>query len=211
MKHSLIIFDCDGVLVDSEIISNRILAEQLRELEVSVSDEEVLQLFRGGSLNDARLYIEKSTGHPAPDDFEQVYRSRTFEAFKNELKPIPGVIEVLEKINHPRCVASNGPRNKIELNLKLAKLDRFFADNLFSAYDVNRWKPDPTLFLHAAKTMGHQPEDCLVIEDSAHGVMAAKRAGMSVLGFVQKGLEDELSAFGVPVFHEMHELIDLLC
>lgn len=210
LDYSLIIFDCDGVLVDSEAISNRILAEELRAIGADISDDEAFRLFKGGHLMDAFQYAADQINAPVPDNIEQNYRDKCKVAFANELKAIPGVHELLSKLKAPRCVASNGPIFKIASNLKLTGLNEFFGDNLFSAYQVQQWKPEPALFLYAAKIKGHAPKDCIVVEDSVHGVQAAKRAEMRVIGFAPEHDGADLKAAGAMVAHSMEEVQALL-
>jgi len=142
-----------------------------------------------------------------PENFEAIYRKRTFEEFEKSLQPIPGIHDLLSQLNIPFCVASNAPRNKVEFNLKLTNLFPFFENKIFSAYDMKKWKPDPTLFLTAAKTMGFAPADCLVVEDSPSGVKAAVAAGMKVLGYAANEKKAErLAKEGAIVIREMKEV-----
>ena len=210
-KYNLVIFDCDGVLVDSEAISCGVIADQATSLGHPMSVEESMELFAGGSLDQAINYVEHKIGRKVPDDFEAIYRQRTYAAFEKELQPVEGIRSVLEQITLPKCVGSNGPKYKIELNLRITNLLHFFNDDLFSAYDIQRWKPLPDLYLIAAKAMGFEPKNCLVVEDSTHGVKAAKAAGMDVLGYsrsVKK--QQELKKFGAFVFDDMAQLPQLL-
>ncbi|MFK7806214.1 MAG: HAD family hydrolase [Saprospiraceae bacterium] len=211
MKYpQLLIFDCDGVLVDSESLSSQVIAEEITKLGIPMLTEESQNMFKGGALSSVIEYVEKKLGKPIPYDFETVFRKRSFELFESSLEPIPGIVKALEELPHSKCVASNGPLKKMKFNLKLTKLMPYFDDNLFSAYDVNRWKPDPLLFLHAAKKMEVTAERCLVIEDSIHGVEAAVKAGMKVLGFALHSEGSELSAAGATVFKDMNELPKLI-
>ncbi len=212
-KPQLLIFDCDGVLVDSEKISSQVIAEEITKLGMPMETREAQNLFTGGSLADVEQYIEGKLGRPIDYDFESVYRRRSFELFEEFLEPISGVEEVLKILSAKsmkRCVASNGPLEKMLLNLKLTKLLPYFEGHLFSAYEVNRWKPDPFLFLHAAKEMKVLPAECLVIEDSTHGVEAAVSAGIPVLGFAPDHDGADLKAAGARVFKDMNELPNLI-
>jgi HAD superfamily hydrolase (TIGR01509 family) len=209
-QSKLIIFDCDGVLVDSEPLSNRTIAGQMRELGISMTEEEAIQLFAGGSLKNVTDYVKEITGKEAPSDMEEVYRERSYELFRKELQPVPGIKDILQKLPNIKCVASNGPIEKMNLNLKLADLIHFFDENLFSAYEVGHWKPDPRLFLHAAQTMGFEARDCIVIEDSDHGIYAAKAAGMQVYGFAGRTPREKLESAGAEVFEEMAQLSSIL-
>ncbi|MEM1321336.1 MAG: HAD-IA family hydrolase [Bacteroidota bacterium] len=207
----LIIFDCDGVLVDSEAISNRLVAELLQELSIPMSTEESLRQFAGTSMEYIRNYIHQLTGQPLPENFEAIYRKRSALAFAEELQPIEGVARAIEAIPLPRCVASNGPREKIVTNLKITGLSSFFNDRLFSAYDIQRWKPAPDLYLHAADQMQVATQQCVVVEDSSAGVQAAIAAGMRVLAYGGSGNADRLQAAGATqVFEHMSELPGLV-
>ncbi len=203
----LLIFDCDGVLVDSEPISNRIVAELLREIGIPISHEESIRLFAGTSMEYIRSYIQQTTGQAPPSNFEDIYRERSHAAFEQELQPVAGVAQALEVLRLPRCVASNGPLIKVEANLQITGLRPLFTNDLFSAYDIQRWKPEPDLYLHAAAQMKTAVSNCLVIEDSTAGVEAALRAGMRVLGYGGAGNSERLQAAGATkVFEDMMEL-----
>ena len=206
----LLIFDCDGVLVDSEPISCRIVAEELRKSGLDISNEEAKHQFAGTSMDYIREYAHQTLGHQIPEDFEEVYRVRSHAAFEAELQPVAGVEEALKALDYPRCVASNGPGYKVKANLEITGLRPLFGEELFSAYDIQRWKPEPDLYLYAAKQMNTLPENCLVIEDSTAGVQAAIRAGMRVLGYAGLGGADRLAAAGAQVFTSMTELPRLI-
>ncbi len=211
MKYELIIFDCDGVLVDSEAIVNRIIYQQARELGASLTFEEAEDRFLGGNLNMVIAYIEQEIGRPVPDDFVSVFRKRSFDAFETEVQAVKGVEAVIQQLTKPYCVGSNGPRNKIELTLGLTGLLPYFKGKIYSAYDVGKWKPDPTLYLTVAETMGVAPHQCVVIEDSKFGVQAAQKAGMDVFGYAPHPKNaKELIAHGATVFQDMAHLLPLL-
>lgn len=210
MKSKLIIFDCDGVLVDSESISNGVIAEMLTDLGWPTSVEEAYDLFAGTTLKLIQEKLMDKTGKPAPPDFEQTFRSRCFERFNNELKPIEGIHNALDQIPLEKCVASNGPLHKIESNLGLAKLTDYFGENLFSAYQIKKWKPEPDLYLYAAKRMGYEVKDCIVVEDSTHGVKAGIDAGMSVFGYAGHSNPTLLKEEGAIVFDDMNALPNLI-
>jgi len=205
-QNKLIIFDCDGVLVDSEPLSNRTIAEQMQELGIPMTPQEALRLFAGGSLENVRTYVSERVGDKGLDNFEEAYRTRSYELFRKELQAVSGIKEVLSTLPNKRCVASNGPIPKMELNLNLTDLMQFFVGNLFSAYEVGRWKPDPHLFLHAAQVMGFEPKDCIVVEDSDHGIHAAKAAGMQVYGYAERTPHEKLASAGAIVFDDMRQL-----
>lgn len=211
MTPELVIFDCDGVLVDSEPISSRLLAEQLTELGLPISAKEFEHKFAGTALTKIIDYYENQTGKKVPDNFEVVYRQRSWIAFEKELQPIDGAPEVLNGLSIPICVASNGPRKKIDFNLRITQLDHFFGENIYSAYDIQRWKPLPDLYLYAAKNMKTQPADCIVIEDSTHGVLAAKAAGIRVYGYPGGSASaDALKNAGAEIIEDMRQVLDLV-
>ena len=207
MKPKLIIFDCDGVLVDTEAISTRVLAEEARKHGVNISNQEALEVFAGTNLAFVVDFLEKKSNQKLPENFTATYRKQSREEYKKHLLPIPYIHDVVKKLTIPFCVASNAPLLKVEFNLKLTELFPFFEGNMFSAYEVNAWKPDPTLFLIAAKTMGFQPEDCLVVEDSPSGVRAAVAANMKVLGYAtEKKKADILQSHGAIIISDMREI-----
>ncbi|WP_418263202.1 HAD family hydrolase [Flavobacterium faecale] len=210
MKYKCIIFDCDGVLVDSESISNATLVDMAKSIGVLIELDFAMTHFLGKSLQFCFDYIESLASQKLPDTFEEEFRERTFEAFRTQMQPIPGVHELLSKINIDVCVASNGPAEKIRLNLTTTKLIDRFEGNIFSAYDINSWKPNPELYLHAAKSMGYSVEECVVIEDSLAGVTAAKAGGFDVFGYTNKHNKDQFNGIDIPVFNDMKNLYLLL-
>ena len=213
----LLIFDCDGVLVDSEMIASRVLAAQLSALGYAVTAKQCRERFTGKWMTDV-VNLVRDQGIDVPDDFIQNLKVKDKEAFERELKPMPGVLETVRELRHDRCVASSGSVEKMETTLGISGLLPFFRPHLFSAGQVRRGKPEPDLFLHAANAMGRAPEDCLVIEDSTAGVTAAGRAGMRVLGFAgashareAAGYADTLmSAGAAAVFDDMRLLPDMI-
>lgn len=210
MKYKCIIFDCDGVLVDSEEISNATLTSMVKSFGINIEESYGREFFLGKSFKMCCDHIESISNKKLPSDFEQKFRLRTYETFKTDLKPIDGIHEVLNKINIPYCVASNGPAEKIRLNLTSTRLIEKFEGNIFSAYDINRWKPNPELFWHAAKNMGCSVEECIVIEDSSAGVQAALKGGFDVLGFVNQNNHNQLKQHNIPLFDDMSNLYELL-
>lgn len=209
MKYKCIIFDCDGVLVDSEAISIGTLVEMAKSHGASIDLDYAHQLFLGKSLEFCFNYISDLAQKKLPENFEEEFRKRTFEAFQKELQPIKGIHDLLAKINVPIAVASNGPADKIRLNLTTTQLIDKFEGNIFSAYDINSWKPNPKLYLHAAKTMGFDVKDCVIIEDSPAGVQAALSGGFDVFGFTNHANFDALQQMNIPLFDDMTKL-DLL-
>ncbi|MFD5453449.1 HAD family hydrolase [Streptomyces sp. NPDC127100] len=213
MRYELILFDNDGVLVDSEPISNRLLAAHLTELGHPTSYEDSLRDYMGSAMHRVHDLVLERSGRPLPEDFDDVFHRRVFAAFERDLEPVPGVVGVLEKLaadEVPYCVASSGSHERIRVGHRKTGLDRWFDDaRIFSAEDVGRGKPAPDLFLHAAERMGVAPERCLVIEDSALGVRAAVAAGMDVYGFTGMTPAERLTG-ATRLFGDMGELADLL-
>jgi HAD superfamily hydrolase (TIGR01509 family) len=183
MRAHLIIFDCDGVLVDSELLSCRCLCEALAGCGIEVGVEETLDLFLGRSL-DAVLEHYQALGRSIPRQFPAALRAKVQETFRSALCPIDGVGSVLEGLKIPHCVASSSALDRVSLSLSLTGLAQHFGNRLYTAQMVDRGKPAPDLFLYAAGRMQADPARTLVIEDSVSGVQAAKAAGMTVWGFV---------------------------
>jgi HAD superfamily hydrolase (TIGR01509 family) len=183
MRPHLIIFDCDGVLVDSEVLSCRCLCEALAGCGIEVGLEETLDLFLGRSL-DAVLEHYQSLGRSIPRQFPTELAVKVQETFRAALCPIEGIGSVLEGLKIPHCVASSSTLDRVSLSLSLTGLAGHFGDRLYTAQMVDRGKPAPDLFLYAAERMQADPARTLVIEDSVSGVRAAKAAGMTVWGFV---------------------------
>jgi HAD superfamily hydrolase (TIGR01509 family) len=179
----LVIFDCDGVLVDSEVISCRAHAETLTRHGYPITAGQVLQRFLGVSDREARLAIETEMGRTLPDDFEVQMKQAALQLYADHLHLIPHVAETVAAIGLPKCVASSGTPEKIRHGLTCAGLYDQFVPHIFSAVQVKRGKPAPDLFLFAADRMGTAPERCVVVEDSVPGVTGARAAGMTVLGF----------------------------
>jgi len=210
-KPQLIIFDCDGVLVDSEPLSNQIIAEEITKLGYPMTTMEAFNVFAGGSLENVTTFIKEKIGGTVPDNLEAVYRKRSYELFEKKLVAVAGIEDALKALTIPRCVGSNGPLDKIKFNLGLTNLSTYFNEqHLFSAYDVNRWKPDPFLYLYAAKEMGVAPEHCVVVEDSVHGAQAGVAAGMRVLGYSPHNDGAKLKDVGAHVFDSMADLVELV-
>ncbi|MCG8510635.1 MAG: HAD family hydrolase [Rhodospirillales bacterium] len=215
-RADLIIFDCDGVLVDSEPLSSRLMAEALTREGYPVTPQDCIDRYTGISLGSLIAKVEADWGRKLPGDFEEKVRANDLEAFARELEPIPGVADMLEVLTVPVCVASSGAPQKIENSLRITGLDRFFGANVFSAHMVENGKPAPDLFLLAAERMGVAPGDCAVIEDSEAGIKAALAAGMPVLGFAGgghagPGYADMLRRAGAGiVFETMRDLPGLI-
>jgi len=212
----LIIFDCDGVLVDSEIVSFEIEAEALTEAGISVTPRHLLSRFLGTSSASMFATLEREHGIALPEDFASGIARRIFDVFDARLQPIPGIADLLSRLSDRKCVASSSDPPRIRHSLSLAGILHHFEPHIFSATQVRRGKPAPDLFLFAAEQMATPPERCLVIEDSVAGVTAAHAAGMAVLGFTGgshclDGHDDKLRAAGAAeVFGSMAKLAQRL-
>ncbi len=212
----LVIFDCDGVLVDSEVISCRAHAEILARHGYPITADQVLDRFLGVSDREARLMIENEIRRKLPDDFEQQVKQATLQFYGDDLRAISYVGEAIAAIGLPKCVASSGTPEKIRHGLICAGLYDQLAPHIFSATEVKRGKPAPDLFLFAAEQMATPPERCLVIEDSIPGVTGALAAGMTVLGFhggahCRPGYGDTLRTAGAMMtFDDMRQLPTLI-
>ncbi len=178
------IFDCDGVLVDSEVIAIRTEAALLTEIGMAMSEEEIAKNFVGLSYSDMMSALEQRFAGTVPDGFEARVQEEVMACLPSELTPIAGIGTMLARNDGPRCVASSSSPERIALSLRITGLDAAFAPSVvFSSSLVEHGKPAPDLFLYAAHTMGFRPADCIVIEDSPHGVAAARAAGMTAIGF----------------------------
>ncbi|MFF3751395.1 HAD family hydrolase [Streptomyces sp. NPDC002018] len=213
MRYELIIFDNDGVLVDSEPLSNTILAAYLTELGHPTSYEDSLRDYMGAAVHRVHDLVEERTGRRLPADFDDTLHARVFAAFERELEPVEGVVEIVGKLaadGVPYCVASSGSHERIRVGHRKTGLDRWFEDRIiFSAQDVGRGKPAPDLFLHAAERMRVAPSRCAVVEDSPLGVAAARSAGMDVYAFTAMTPAAELAG-ATAYFSTMAELPGLL-
>ncbi|QDN79634.1 HAD family hydrolase [Streptomyces sp. S1A1-7] len=213
MRYDLVIFDNDGVLVDSEPISNTILAAYLTELGHPTSYEESIRDYMGSAMHRIHELVQERSGQRLPEDFDDVFHGRVFAAFERELQPVPGAVQLLEKLaadEVPYCVASSGSHERIRVGHRKTGLDRWFDEGrVFSSQDVGRGKPAPDLFLHAAERMGVAPERCVVVEDSPLGMRAANAAGMDVYGFTAMTPAAKLTG-ATQLFSELGELADLL-
>ena len=206
----LVIFDNDGVLVDSEPHANHVLTGLLNEYGLPITYDESLELFMGGSLLRVRQITEPRLGRPLPTDFEDRYHTDLFDRFRRRLEPIPGIHAALEQIDLPTCVASSGSHARIRLALEITELAERFDGRVFSREDVAHGKPAPDLFLHAATQLGVDPKRCAVIEDSPLGIEAAAAAGMTSFGFARLLPAERLEGATGTVFTEMAALPGLL-
>src|ERR1044072_2580169 len=213
MRYDMVIFDNDGVLVDSEPISNRLLAGYLTELGHPTSYEDSLRDYMGSAMHRIHELVLERTGQRLPADFDTIFHSRVFAAFRRELEPVaraPALLNGLRADGIPYCVASSGSHERIRVALRKTGLYDFFGeDRIFSSEDVGRGKPAPDLFLHAASRMGATPGQCAVVEDSPLGVRAALAAGMDAYGYTAMTPVDRLPG-ALAHFSDMAELRILL-
>jgi HAD superfamily hydrolase (TIGR01509 family) len=207
----LVIFDCDGVLVDSEPLAVRIDVEMLAEVGVEMSEAEVIERYVGRSPEVMLAETEARLGRRVPDDWFERGEARLRKIYVTDLKPVDGIHEALEAIDVPVCVASSSGHDNLRFKLELTGLYERFAGRIFSATEVANGKPAPDLFLHAARRMGVEPSACVVVEDSRYGVQAARAAGMDVLGYAG-GLTpaDVLEGPRTIVFDDMRMIPGLL-
>ena len=212
----VLIFDCDGVLIDSEILICRLAAEEMTRFGYAITTSEVIRRFAGRPEGEMKEEILRDWGRPVPENYSERINTLTVEAYATELKIMPGMHEALEKITLPVCVASSSYPSKLRLGLETVGLYDRFAPNIISGTLVARGKPEPDVFLFAAGWMKTSPRNCLVVEDSVPGVRSAIRAGMQVLGFTGgthcgPEQDDRLREAGASViFSDMRELPELL-
>jgi len=207
----LIIFDCDGVLVDSEPIANRLLAQMLRELGLDLTQEQIFEKFVGFSMAYVMRTIESMLGRAPPATFLRDLQVRTFEAFRSELRAMPGIEDALDRLHVPFCVASSGDHEKMRTTLGITGLWSRFAGRIFSVTQVARGKPAPDVYLFAAKQLGADRSRCVVVEDTPPGVQAGVAAGMTVFGFCAHTPQHKLKAAGAHLtFDDLRRLPDLL-
>jgi HAD superfamily hydrolase (TIGR01509 family) len=209
----LVIFDCDGVLVDTERIGSAVVAEFASEFGWPLDTAEATRLFKGAAMPEIWKVIESRANRALPLDIDQRFRRQQLTRLEAELQPNPDLRQTLEHLHVPFCVASNGPHEKMQVTLRVAGVLELFQGKMFSRTDVARSKPAPDLFLHAAHACGVSPEECLVVEDSVVGIAAAQAAKMRVWGFtgMDVGCEEQLLAAGAErVFSRMSDLPALL-
>jgi HAD superfamily hydrolase (TIGR01509 family) len=202
-----IIFDLDGTLVDSETLCNQAFVDLLPKLDEPASV--LTQRYRGQKLSGILRDLAMRLQTELPADFERRYRARVAELFAAELRPTPGTMDMLSQLDGPMCIASSGPMPKITQALAVTGLLPYFDGRVFSAYEVGAWKPDPGLFLHAAKAMSHTPDQCIVVEDSEPGLLAAKAAGMRAIHYRPDASVPAVA--GTLALNDMAGLHDLLC
>lgn len=209
---SLVIFDCDGVLIDSEPIANRIFSEQLAKVGIRMTPDEVWHAFVGNSRDRCIAMAGEMRGAPLPEGFAQMWDDALHEALDIEAQPVEGIPELLRSLPVPYCVASNGEPMHMQRGLTAAGLMPLVKGRLFSAAQVARPKPAPDVYLHAAKTMEVAPAECVVVEDTPTGTRAGLAAGMRVFGYVGSPMNQraQLERLGATVFTRMRDLPALL-
>ena len=207
----LVIFDCDGVLVDSELITNRVFAGMLNELGIPVSIEDMFDRFVGRSMPQCLEIITQLLGGPVPDGFVDAYYARSRDALKQELKAVPDIEAALSALTMPFCVASSGTHEKMQVTLGVTGLLPRFIGKIYSVTEVARSKPFPDVYLHAARQQGVDPGVCAVIEDTPTGVRAGVAAGMTVYGYCALTPRHRLIEAGAHhAFERMRDLPALL-
>jgi HAD superfamily hydrolase (TIGR01509 family) len=185
---SAIIFDFDGVIADSEVLSNLVLAEIVTELGVPTTVEDAYRDYMGKRFHEVIAAIEKAIGRALPDSFGEHYQDRTLARFRQELAPIAGARDFITKfVDWSRCIASSSSPDRLAVCLSVLEMTELFEGRVFSASNVARGKPRPDIFLHAAAEIDVPPHDCIVIEDSASGVLAGRTAGATVIGLLAAG------------------------
>lgn len=210
MNFKCVIFDCDGVLVDSEIIGNEILISMAKAYGLEMTIDQAMANFHGKSLKNCFQQIEEKINRKLPDNFEAEFRKQSFKAFRNELKAVKGVVDFINSLSVSYCVASSGPPEKITQNLTTTGLIDKFQNKIFSSYHINSWKPEPEIFLYAAREMGFSVEECIVIEDSVPGVIAAVKGGFKVYGYTNENNAKAMEKEGAIVFRSYVELAEML-
>lgn len=210
-RFDLVIFDCDGVLVNSETVAVKVVQRVLADIGWHLSIEEIIERFVGASGESFNTQVEEFLGEPLEPDWRVAYNDWYQTAFDLELRPVHGVEEVLDNISLPTCVASNSRHEQIQSSLAFTGLLCRFEGHIYSAEDVSLGKPAPDLFLHAAANMGAEPGRCLVVEDSRFGVQAARAAGMSIFGYAGGLTPSEwLEGPQTTVFTSMDQLARLI-
>lgn len=206
----LIIFDCDGVLVDSETLSAQVTQRVMADLGCELSLSETLEHFAGSSTEVFQARVAELLGRALEPDWDRAYSPWYEDALSAGLQPVPGIRQALSELPHPRCVASNSGHQRIRASLGATDLIGYFGDRIYSAQDVERGKPEPDLFLWAASSMGAEPDRCVVVEDSVFGVRAARAAGMRVLAFAGVTPAERLAGERTVVFDDMADLPRLI-
>ena len=202
------IFDCDGTLVDSEHLNTHGLCLKLGEQDIELSTDDLVERFRGQKLELILKQLEREHKVQLGDMFVHEYRNLVNHLFEKHLQECDGVSSMLEKVTKPMCIASGAPMQKIKKALSVTGLSDYFNANIFSSHDINSWKPDPGIFLHAARSMNTEPVNCAVVEDSLVGIQAAKSAAMTPILYDPK--ENYTDMKGVFIIRQMNELNALI-
>ncbi len=176
-----LLFDSDGTLVDSELLNNEALSAELADCGINDSAESLVHRYRGWNFHKVVPDLQRRHDVQLDDAFTARFRQRASDHFAQHLRPVAGIEGALSRLEHPKCVVSNAPLAKIRHVMEITGLGVHFSDRLFSAYEIDSWKPSPELFLHAASAMGFAADQCIVVEDSEVGVEAAYRAGIPVI------------------------------
>ena len=202
-----VLFDCDGVLVDSERIAVECIIELAARFGARFEFAEALERFTGARMADTLRVIEERGQCTLPGDFEQRLRARMAMEFEARIEPMEGAVALVDALETPYCVVSNGPRSKMEVTLRVTGLLERFEGRIVSAYEVGAWKPDPELFLHAARLLGIAPRRCAVVEDSGYGIAAGVAAGMQVFALAPTPRTHTLPDGVIPVasLAELHD------
>ena len=203
-----LLFDCDGTLVDSERLCSLGIAIKFADFGINLDADELVLRFRGWKLAKILETLEQEHGIVLPEDFVPSYRTLITRLFETDLKPIEGIGEALCKLPQPKAVVSSGPVHKIEQALRVCGLTEYFSSNIYSSYEVKIWKPDPGIYLFAAKDMGYLPNECLVIDDGPVGVEAGHKAGMKTLFY--NVFQEDCGLSNVVSFGSMRELPSLI-
>ncbi|MEL6655826.1 MAG: HAD-IA family hydrolase [Bacteroidota bacterium] len=209
MDFTAIIFDCDGVLVDSVGLGDQALVNILASRAPADHVMPLLHQYPGRKLQELFRLLEEELGIQLPTTFEADYRVESRRLFDQHLQAIPQVDQLLTQLSCPMAVASNGPLNKTRRNLRLTGLLHYFEPHVYSAYELQRWKPDPALFLHAASALGVPPTQCLVVEDSLPGIRAAQAGGFAVVAYAASGKVPGLLDPEVPVLKSIMDVLEL--
>ena len=203
-----VIFDCDGTLVDSEHLNTHGICLKLSEFNINIPTSTLIQRFRGKKLELIISELESEYKVDLGDTFVSEYRSLVNNLFEQHLRECDGVSNMLKKLTKPKCIASGAPHQKIQKALDVTGLSNFFETNIYSSHDINSWKPDPEIFLYAAKAMKTVPEHCMVVEDSLVGIEAAKSANMTAILYDPE--KNYTAMQGVHIIRDMHEVIALI-
>lgn len=203
-----LLFDCDGTLVDSERLSNVALVIKFREYGIELDADELVLRFRGWKLAKIIETLEQAFHLTLSEGFVDSYRAIVTDLFETELKPIEHIDYALKHLDQPKAIVSSGPIKKIQQALSVCGLAKYFGTNIVSSYDIGIWKPDPGVYIYAAKSMGYSTENCIVIDDGPVGVEAGYRAGMKTLFYNRFNEECEFES--VVSFYSMKELPGLI-